>query len=107
MVTAEARIATPHAGKYMAQLCKHFAHKVTVIWTEHQGDVDFGPGTCHMQALAGLLILQCSAETPAGLERVTDIVADHLTRFGWREKLTVDWDSGSVSLQSNPKSCAP
>ena len=47
-LTAEARISTEHAGKYLAQLCKHFAHKVPATWADDLGDVDFGPGTCHM-----------------------------------------------------------
>ena len=90
-LTAEARISTEHAGKYLAQLCKHFAHKVPATWADDLGDVDFGPGTCHMQAAGGELVLLCQADTSDGLQRVTDIVGDHLTRFSWREKLQVTW----------------
>ena len=94
---AEARIPTPHAKKYLAQLCKHFAHKVPATWADGIGDVDFGPGTCHMQASDGLLTLQCRAETSDGLAKVTFIVGDHVTRFGWRETLAVEWMTGTGS----------
>ena len=98
MISAEARITTKHAGKYLAQLCKHFAHKVPANWADGIGDVAFGPGTCHMRAAEGLLTLRCQAETPEGLAKVTHIVGDHLTRFGWREQLEVTW-------QTDPSTC--
>ena len=104
MIAAEARIATEHANKYLAQLCKHFAHKVPANWADGVGDVEFGPGSCHMEASTGLLILQCRSETPEGLAKVTHIVGDHLTRFGWREDLAVEWayTPPSTGLQPSP-----
>ena len=94
MFQAHAHVRTDKAGRYLAQLCKHFAHKVTVEWTETEGHADFGVGICRMRATGGHLLLACSADTQDGLERVKYIVQDHVTRFGWREKLAVTWSAG-------------
>lgn len=37
MLTATTRCETPNAGKYLQQLCKHFAHKVEVDYGDGHG----------------------------------------------------------------------
>lgn len=88
---SETRIASPKARKYLAQLCKHFAHKVEVDWSEAEGHVDFGPGICDMAATEDELHLVCRSDTEEGLARVIFIVDDHVKRFAWREEPKVDW----------------
>lgn len=94
MFTAEARIGADKAPRYLAQLCKHFAHKVAVEWSATQGRVDFGTGTCVMNAGDDELRVTCVAPTADGLARVKHIIEDHITRFGWRESLAVRWTEG-------------
>ena len=87
-------VPSKNARRYLAQLCKHFAHMVPVNWTETQGDVDFGFGTCQMQASEDELRLTRSAEVDTDLERVKLVLEDHLRRFAWREKPVIEWTSG-------------
>ena len=91
----EARVPSKKAGRYLAQLCKHFAHKVPVDWDETQAEVDFGFGTCRMKADQDELRITCSAGNETDLERVKLVLEDHLRRFAWREEPRIDWTSES------------
>lgn len=102
MPTADASVTSPKAGRYLAQLCKHFAHKVAVEWDPTAGHVDFGMGTCDMRLEEDVLILSCASPTPEGLARVKYIVEDHVVRFGWKEQLAVDWTSGDADAAAAP-----
>ncbi len=88
---AEATVVTEKAGRYLVQLCKHFGHKVTAEWTETTGHVAFAPGTCHMVAADGRLTVTCASASDEGLAQIKSIVEDHLTRFAWKEGLTLEW----------------
>lgn len=91
MFQAHARLVSDKASRYLAQLCKHFAHKIPVEWSETRGHADFGIGTCQLTVDGDVLLLACRAPTEDALEKVKCIVEDHLLRFGWREKLIVVW----------------
>jgi len=91
MMTATAQISTPNAARYLTQLCKHFAHKVSVAQESTTGVAHFPDGTGRFCAEEGMLQIACEAETAEGLAKVQYIIEDHLTRFGWKEKLTVPW----------------
>lgn len=93
---ASARAETASAARYLGQLSKHFAHKITV---DHDPDATppeavahFPWGTCRMRAEAGALVVEAAASSAEGLERIRFVVDDHLTRFAWREKLALDWN---------------
>lgn len=94
-VTATGRAETAAAARYLGQLSKHFAHKITV---DYQPDADppeslahFPWGTCRMRAEGGALVVEAAASSAEGLERIKAVVGDHLTRFAWRETLVLDW----------------
>jgi hypothetical protein len=89
---AEARVATGNASRYIAQLCKHFAHKIEVSYDEARGHATFPYGSCVMDAQADGLFLRCVAEVREDLERIMGVVGGHLERFAWREELTVQWE---------------
>ncbi len=91
MYLSRAEVKTPKAGRYLAQLCKHFAHKITVDWTPDSGVAEFGMGMCRMRCAEDVLFLSCEAETQEGLEKVLYIVDDHLSRFAWKEGIKADW----------------
>ena len=86
-----ARMATPHASRYLQQLCKHFAHKIPATFDEKTGQVDFPFGTCMLEAGDGVLKLSLSSPDEAQLTQLEGVVERHLLRFAFREDLTVDW----------------
>lgn len=91
MHVAEAEVKTKKATAYLVQLCKHFAHKTQAYYGESQGRVEFQPGLCVMHVAGDRLSLRCEADSEPDLHAVKAIVADHLVRFAWREKITVAW----------------
>ena len=91
MTASEARVPTPLAGRYLVQLCKHFRHKIPVEHDEARGRAEFPFGVCLMTAEDGVLALRCEAPDAASLERVENVVTQHLERFAWKEKPAVRW----------------
>lgn len=107
MPAAEARVQTSRPSRYLVQLCQHFSHKgrflghrrpafltpdlMSVEWSENHGTVSFGWGQCTMQADPDTLILRAEAGDEEDLQRVQDVVARHLARFGRRDHLAVSW----------------
>lgn len=92
MLQSKAVIATEHASKYLQQLCKHFAHKVSVDYDASQGKVDFPFGDCLMRADETSLTIECAAKTDEELARAQHVIDDHLARFAWREKPRIAWN---------------
>lgn len=97
MITASTSVKTEFAKRYLGQLCKHFAHKISVDYlpeeTTPQGVAHFPWGDCIMSAESDALSMTVTAETSAAVERVQAVLDDHLTRFAWREELTIEWSA--------------
>lgn len=94
MTAFQTSIATRHASKYLQQLCKHFAHKVTVQYSPEEGRVAFPPGRCLMNAGAEELTFYCLAREDRAVPVIKSILDQHLTKFAWREELSYDWYDG-------------
>lgn len=93
MATSRARVPTAAAGKYLRQLCKHFAHKVAVDYDDTEARVDFPFGVCRMSADAEALSIFCDAPHEQALATMHGVVERHLVQFAWRERLAgVDWE---------------
>lgn len=117
MPTAEARIETEHASRYLVRLCQHIS-KITnkgphlrhqgpshlpgttrtrpdmqahAEWTETHGIVTFSWGKITLQASPGALTLHAEAADEENLRQVQDLIAGRLAKFGSREHLTVNW----------------
>jgi uncharacterized protein len=90
-LSSEARVSTPMPSRYLAQLCKHFGHKLPVTLAEDHGRIEFSGGTCALEAGDGTLVMRLTAGDEAALERLEDVVARHLLRFAFREKPEVHW----------------
>jgi hypothetical protein len=88
---AEAQIATPHASKYLQQLCKHFQHKLPASFDEATGAIAFPMGETRLAADPETLRLALEARSEQDLESLKDVVARHLVRFAFREALEVQW----------------
>ena len=111
MLAAESQVKTEDPGRYLTQLCRHAqqVHRLRhrprnhggdgqpppkvehVEWSETSGMISFGWGQCTMQAAPGTLTLRAEAADQESLQRVQDIVARDIERFGKRNQLTVTW----------------
>lgn len=91
MLVSEARVETAMSRRYLAQLCKHFQHKLPVSLTEADGRIEFPAGVCTLNAEADALVLRVTASDEAGLVSLEEVVARHLERFAFREKPEVGW----------------
>jgi uncharacterized protein len=92
MPQSQAHVQTANASRYLVQLCKHFAHKITVEYDTQKGHAVFPWGTCAMKAEDNQLILQCAGDDDAALSRVQDVVHTHLVGFAFREKPCILWE---------------
>lgn len=92
MTSSTARVPTENGSKYLQQLCKHWSHKLDVSFDEHQGTVRFPDAVATMTAEPATLVVSVEAEDLSIVERMRDVVANHLDRFAFREApLTFDW----------------
>jgi hypothetical protein len=117
MPTAEARVETERATRYLAQLCQHvssinakgranFRHRrrhgpghaappagtpPRAEWTETHGTLTFPGGTITLQATPDALIVRADAAAGPDLRCAQELVGGHLARFGRRDQLTVAW----------------
>jgi len=87
MQKATAHFPTDHGRKYLVQLCKHFAHKIEVDYTEETGRCALPPGPAEMSADDSGITFVVNADDELGLERAKGIITSHLVRFAFREKL--------------------
>lgn len=95
MPSSQTIVTTDHASKYLQQLCKHFAHKVTVEYDPNAAHVDFPFGACRMWADDSGLRIECDASSDDGLVRAQSVIDDHLARFAWRESPQIVWSAMS------------
>jgi hypothetical protein len=119
MLTAQAHIQTEHPSRYLVQLCRHannINHKgqhlhegqhlhvgqaqvrpevLHVEWTDTDGILSLNWGQCTMQAGPDTLTLRVEATDEENLQRVQDLLAGDLERFGRRDQLKVTWQRSS------------
>jgi hypothetical protein len=113
MLTAQAQVATARPSRYLVQLCKHFTHngrhlpphpgtdrgdehaspepQAHVEWSGTRGTVDFGWSRCTMQVTGHTLTLRAEADNEENLQRVQELVAEHLNRFASRDRPEMKW----------------
>jgi hypothetical protein len=84
-VTTEAFWETGSAPRYVAQLCKHFAHKLPVTLNERDGQIVFSAGICDLLAEEAGLRMRVSAEDETSLTQLQGVVTRHLQRFAFRD----------------------
>ena len=100
--SAIASVPTPHASKYLQQLCKHWEHNLSVEFTAAHGTVTFprdargadwaGDALVTFDAGPDALSVRIDASSDAHLEAMQEVVARHLDRFAFREApLAFDW----------------
>lgn len=87
MPVAISRFETDKAARFLVQLCKHFAHKAEVEWSETQGVANLPGGKLELVADDQALSIRIVGEDIKGLTKARYILEDHLVRFAFREKL--------------------
>jgi hypothetical protein len=99
MSTSVSSVKTDHASRYLQQLCKHWSHKFTIEFNETAGKVPFSPETSlELAADASALLMTLHVENPQDLDRMQNVVADHLKRFAFREELDVVWTADASKV---------
>lgn len=102
MNSSTAIVPTGKAGRYLQQLCKHWAHNLAVEYDETRGKVVFPkdargaewPGDAVFIMAAGDDALTCriEASAPGQLDGLKGAVERHLDRFAFREgELSFAW----------------
>lgn len=95
MLSSLTHIETDKASRYLQQMCKHFAHKLTVDFDPATGRVDFPFGVLSMEAGSDQLTLAVTAGEADSLARMKDVTERHLVRFMFRENPEFTWQDGS------------
>jgi hypothetical protein len=115
MPTAEARIRTDRASRYLTQLCKHTA-RITALAPGHRRDhrdghdetqattiprhaeysgtegcIAFDQGRCTLRATSEELILLVEADDQRQLRGIQEALSARLQRIGNRDHLTLTW----------------
>lgn len=94
-----ARAPTASASRYLQQLAKHWAHKMTVLFSAEEGTIDFPNGSrLTMRADADTLDLALTVPGADDVTRMREVVERHLDRFAFREApLSYDWRAASTA----------
>lgn len=92
MPASRAVVTTASASRYLQQLCKHWGHKFEVTFDPKVGRVALPFGPVEMMATDEALEVICRIEGEGDIERMQQVVADHVNRFAHREgELAFDW----------------
>ena len=91
MLHAQASISIPTPARYMARLCNHFAHRVTVQREATTAKVSFPTAPCSMQATDDHLEIRIETQDAATLERLQGVVTRHLKQVAAEETFDVTW----------------
>jgi len=81
-----AEVATPLPGRYLGQLCKHFAHKVDVEQEGPRAELRFSCGTGYLHATSEGLSIRARSPDDANLADTKSVIESHLLRFAFREE---------------------
>jgi hypothetical protein len=110
MLTAEARVETERAGRYLVQLCRHIrlaaqTHpqmQARVEWTDDRGVISVGGGRCTLRADPGVLTLRAEAPDEESLSQLEQRMASRLEQVGRRDHLSVSWTRLQGASEQTP-----
>lgn len=92
MTEATAYVETEFGAKYLVQMCKHFAHKIEVDYSDTHGECRFEGGIAVFDATADGLRMRVTAEKDETRAWAQSAIESHLLRFAFREQLeSLDW----------------
>ena len=99
----EAKIPTVHAGKYLQQVCKHWAHNLDVTFDSEKGKIIFPKDArgadwpdraiVNFKATPNHLTCQIIASAKGQRDGLKVAVERHIDRFAFREgSLAYNWN---------------
>jgi hypothetical protein len=107
--TAQTRIPTDRAGRYLAQLCHHL-NQISghtrhgsaidgggppqvrrVEWNGSHGVIEFASGRCTLDATSDELTIKLAAEDTNELQQIQQLFSARLETIGRRDNLVVTW----------------
>ncbi|MCJ2028575.1 DUF2218 domain-containing protein [Methylobacterium sp. J-043] len=91
MPESRAVVSTPHASRYLQQLCKHWAHRFETEFSPTDARIALPLGETRLSASAETLTVGLTAPDAASLPDLRDVVVRHIERFAFRETLRFDW----------------
>jgi len=94
MHSTEALVSIPTPARYMARLCNHFAHRVSVQREEDRARVEFPNAPCSLKVVATGLHMRIESDDLAAVERFQEVVGRHLKQVASGETFTVIWQPG-------------
>lgn len=89
--TATATVATEKPSRLINRLCKHWGHKFPAHHDEHKGEIELPIGNCRLQVAEGGLQVVLEAENTEQLQKLQQVVVDHLERMATGETLSFAW----------------
>jgi uncharacterized protein len=97
LVSSHAVVESPHASRYLQQLCKHWSHRFETAFDAASGRVALPLGETRLAADGAALTIDLTAEDDVKLDGLRDVVVRHLERFAFRETLRFEWSSAAPS----------
>jgi hypothetical protein len=114
VLTAQTRITTDRAGRYLVQLCQHLnqisghaRHRGAshggashggarpqirhVEWSDSHGVIEFASGQCTLDATGDALTIDLAAADTDELREMQQTLAARLKTIGRRDNLVVTW----------------
>lgn len=91
MHRTRAVVGTEHAGRYLQQLCKHWAHRFPTEFNADTGRIALPLGETRLGADAEALTIDLAADDAVKLSELRDVVMRHVERFAFRESLRFEW----------------
>jgi hypothetical protein len=137
MPTAEDRIRTERASRYLAQLCRHLSHLRhlphqpagpdhtgsdhtspdgavrhppqirSVDWSDTHGTIDFGVGQLTLHATPDTLVLHVEVADEQALHHLQHAIADRVEKIGRHDRLAVSWHPPGPSEPNQASSSEP
>ena len=93
MVESRAFVETASGQRLINRLCKHWAHKLEVEYTEQDAKIVFASGTCLMHAEPERLLVSIETLEEEHLDQLEGVVESHLVRMAKDEPLEIVWEN--------------
>ncbi|OCX15562.1 cytochrome B [Stutzerimonas xanthomarina] len=93
MLVSTARITTENPQRLITRLCKHWGHKFPASYDDHQGEIELSLGHCLLEAHENGLQVRLQAAVEEQIQRLQQVVADHLERMAAGETFVFNWQS--------------
>jgi hypothetical protein len=91
-LSSRAEVPTDDPEHWAEQLVSYLSAELTVRDAPNGHALDIGDAEGRVLVEPGRLVLTAAADDEATLERVENVLAGHLERFGAAEGLTVEWE---------------